>query len=98
MRLHYRSRLFIVVPALMLTLLIASISVSAFHRHEDSTSVNTCAICAFQVSKFTFDFTAAIAPAVYHKPVFVAVLTPSDTFDYPFYTRVFASHAPPQFC
>jgi hypothetical protein len=95
--LHYRSILCVVIPALMLVLLLTSISVSAFHNHRDCENPDNCAICTFQVSSSVLSFDKAPSADPYDEPVLLSFVTLPERIAAPFHTTVFPSHAPPQF-
>ena len=92
-----RRVLFKAVPALMLLLLLASISVSAFHNHHDCGNSDNCAICTFQLSNYAPSIQTAAGSSLYREPVLLAFVSLPERVCHPFHTRVFASHAPPQF-
>lgn len=95
--LHYRSILRIVVPALMLVLLLTSMSVSTFHNHRDCENPDNCAICTFHVSSSVLSLITAADSDQYDEPVLLSAITLPERVSEPFHTSVFPSHAPPQF-
>jgi hypothetical protein len=94
---QYRAKLRVAVPAMMLVLLLSSITISAFHNHRDCDSSNNCAICTFQVSTSAIALDTAIGSNPYDEAVLLSAITFLDRVSEPFHTSVFASHAPPQF-
>lgn len=94
---QHRNTLRIAVPALVLLLLLASIAISAFHNHHDCGNPDTCAICTFQASSYTLSLHATPGSDTYDEPVLLSIVTLPQRVSEPFYTSVFASHAPPLF-
>lgn len=88
----------IVVPVLMLMLLLAGITVSAFHNHHDCENPDTCAICSFQISHCTLSLDTVPGSGPSLEPVLFSFIPFPERVTHPFHTLVFASHAPPQFC
>ena len=91
-----RFSLRVAVPALMLVLLLASITVSAFHNHRDCDNSNNCAICTFQVSTSAVALDPAPGSDPYDELILLSSITLPERVSEPFHTSVFASHAPPQ--
>jgi len=85
------------IPALMLALLLTSITVSAFHNHRDCENPDNCAICTFHVSSSTLALDTAPGSDPFDEPVLLSFVTLPERVAEPFHTSVFASHAPPQF-
>jgi hypothetical protein len=94
---QYSRNLRVVVPALMLVLLLGSITVSAFHNHHDRENPDNCAICTFQVSSSVLSLDTAPGSDSYDEPVLLSFVTLPERVAEPFHTSVFPSHAPPQF-
>jgi len=94
---QYRRILCVIVPALMLVLLLGSITVSAFHNHHDCENPDNCAICNFQVSNSIVSFDTTLGSDFYDEPVLLSIITLPERVTKPFHTSVFPSHAPPQF-
>jgi hypothetical protein len=94
---HHRCSLRVMVPALMLVLLLTSITVSAFHNHRDCENSNNCAICTFQISTSALALDTAPGSDPYDEPVILSFIILPERVSEPFHTSVFASHAPPQF-
>jgi hypothetical protein len=92
-----RVKLRVAVPALMLVLLLSSITISAFHNHRDCDSSNNCAICTFQVSTSALALDTAPGSDPYNEPAILSIIILPERVSEPFHTSVFASHAPPQF-
>jgi hypothetical protein len=92
-----RAKLRVAVPAMMLVLLLSSITISAFHNHRDCDSSNNCAICTFQVSTSAVPLDTAPGSDPYDEAVLLSAITLPERVSEPFHTSVFASHAPPQF-
>jgi hypothetical protein len=92
-----RLKLFVSVPALMLVLLLTSITVSAFHSHRDCENSNNCTICTFQISTSAVALDTAPGSDPYDGPVLLSAIMLPERISEPFHTSVFASHAPPQF-
>ena len=94
---QYRRILRVVVPALMLVLLLGSITVSAFHNHHDCANPDNCAICTFHVTSFVLSLDTAPGSVPYGEPILRSTITLPERVTKPFHTCVFPSHAPPQF-
>lgn len=85
------------IPALMLVLLLTSITVSAFHNHRDCENPDNCAICTFHVLSSALALDTASGSDPYDEPVLLSFVTLPERVAEPFHTSVFPSHAPPQF-
>jgi hypothetical protein len=98
MSIHSRRILRAIVPALMLVLLLASMTISTLHSHRGCENPYACPICAFQISSCTLPRDTPSESGLSRDPVsfFISIL--SKRVSHPFHTLVFASHAPPQFC
>ncbi|MGD1045537.1 MAG: hypothetical protein ABR936_09455 [Bacteroidota bacterium] len=94
---QYRRRLRGVMLALMLVLLLTSITVSAFHNHRDCENPNNCAICTFHVSSSALALDTAQGSDPYDEPILLSAITLPERVSEPFHISVFPSHAPPQF-
>jgi hypothetical protein len=94
---YYRRKLSLVVSALMLVLLLTSITVSTFHIHHGCENQDNCAICTFQVSSSALSLDTAPGSDPYDEPVLLSAITLLERASEPFHTSVFPSHAPPQF-
>ena len=92
-----RSMFRTIVPALMLVLLLASMTISAHHDHHGCENPNACAICMYQLSNCTLLRDAPSEFGLHQDPVFFFINIPSKRVSQPFHTLVFPSHAPPQF-
>ena len=95
---QYRNRLRLIVPVILLMLLLASISIGAYHSSHECANPDTCAICTFQATSCTLSLDAAPGSDHYDEPVLLSIITLPERVSEPFQTSAFASHAPPQFC
>ena len=93
---YYRS-VRVIIPALLLVMFLTSLTVSAFHKHQCE-KPDSCAICTFQSSNYALFDDTATSSATPIKSVILSFITLPERVSHPFYTLVFASHAPPQYC
>jgi hypothetical protein len=98
MSIQKRITMRIAVRALMLTIYLSGITISAFHSHHDCRDTENCAICIFQASSVTLPLDAPPGSDPFDEPVLHSILTATERASEPFHTSVFACHAPPQFC
>jgi hypothetical protein len=98
MPIHSRSIVRAIVPALMLVLLLASMTISAHHDLHGCENPHACAICMHQLSNYALPGDAPSESEVYQDPVLFLINVLPKRVSHPFHTLVFASHAPPQFC
>jgi hypothetical protein len=87
-----------VFPMLILVVLLSGIAISAFHSSHDCGNPDNCAICTFQASSYTSFLHEGPVFETNVEPVRLSPLALPERAPEPFYTRIFASHAPPQSC
>ena len=95
---QYRNRLRLIVPVILMMLLLAGISIGAYHSSHECANPDTCAICTFQAASYTLSIDTTPGSDRHDEPVLLSIITLPERVSEPFQTSVFASHAPPQFC
>jgi len=59
----------------MLMLLLASISIGAYHSSHECANPDTCAICTFQATSCTLSLDAAPGSDHYDEPILLSIIT-----------------------
>jgi hypothetical protein len=93
----YFSKVRIVVPFLMLSLLLTSLILTSYHDHQSDTAADNCPLCSFQTSYSAVTIEPTFDSPVFQKPLLERAITFNENATNPLHKRVCSQHAPPQF-